>query len=166
MRDSLRRRCALLAAVLLASAAPAFAEGKTVRTESWKMENRNEVFAWIPEPQTIPAALPGSPGQSGTSPPDLSPDGLPERHSFPCRSESSCFLFSFLSFPARGQDTKACLSCCGISPDPFPGMKKAAYLSEISGWPIRVFIYRAALLRLLNDRIRKYRGRTFFRSRK
>ena len=49
MRDSLRRRCALLAAVLLASAAPAFAEGKTVRTESWKMENRNEVFAWIPE---------------------------------------------------------------------------------------------------------------------
>ena len=49
MRDSLRRRCALLAAVLLASVAPAFAEGKTVRTESWKMENRNEVFAWIPE---------------------------------------------------------------------------------------------------------------------
>lgn len=49
MRDSLRRRCALLAAVLLASAASAFAEGKTVRTESWKMENRNEVFAWIPE---------------------------------------------------------------------------------------------------------------------
>ncbi|MBQ6289759.1 MAG: hypothetical protein IJK71_11005 [Clostridia bacterium] len=49
MINSLKRCCAVLAAVLLATAAPAFAEEKTVRTESWRMENRNEVFAWIPE---------------------------------------------------------------------------------------------------------------------
>lgn len=49
MRNSLKRLCAIAAAVMLTAAGTAFAEGRTVRRESWRMENRNEVFAWIPE---------------------------------------------------------------------------------------------------------------------
>lgn len=48
MRNSLKRLCAIAAAVLL-TAGTSFAEGTAVRRESWRMENRNEVFAWIPE---------------------------------------------------------------------------------------------------------------------
>ena len=48
MRNSLKRLCAIAAAVLL-TAGTAFAEETAVRRESWRMENRNEVFAWIPE---------------------------------------------------------------------------------------------------------------------
>lgn len=48
MRNSLKRLCTIAAAVLL-TAGTSFAEGTAVRRESWRMENRNEVFAWIPE---------------------------------------------------------------------------------------------------------------------
>ena len=49
MRNSLKRLCAIAAAVMLTAAGTAFAEGTAVRRESWRMENRNQVFAWIPE---------------------------------------------------------------------------------------------------------------------
>lgn len=49
MKSRGRSFCAILAAILLMAAGSTFAEEKAVRTESWKMENGNKVFAWIPE---------------------------------------------------------------------------------------------------------------------
>ena len=49
MKSRKRSFCTILVAILLMTAGTAFAAGKAVQTESWRMENRNEVFAWIPE---------------------------------------------------------------------------------------------------------------------
>ena len=49
MRNSLKRLCVIAAVVMLTAAGTTFAEGTAVRRESWKMENHNQVFAWIPE---------------------------------------------------------------------------------------------------------------------